>query len=669
MNRTPLLIWLYSDSIEGKQMTLFFFIVACLWAITQPISAQPKSINSPNVSHHAYLNQMQKAYPNAKAIFTLKRKTINIGFEKNDSISIVAENRFEMLHLKNKSEQYATESVPFSKFNQILNINAYTQVYENSKLKRIKVQEKDYVTSSIVSKNWFYDDYKEKTFLFPAVAPGALTVLNYKEVIKEPRFLGVFYLNSYVPVEKSEYVLVVHKDIKIAYKLYGTEGVNVNFTKKKVGEQIIYTWRADKLAEYKIEKNAPSLSYYEPHIIAYITEIKKKPLLANANSLYQWYYSLTKDVNKEVLPEMQALVDTLVKDKPTDREKAKTIFQWVQNHIKYIAIEDGLSGFIPKSASEVFKNRHGDCKDMSSIIVTMLKMANIPAYLTWIGTRKLPYTYYDVPTPMVDNHMIATAKIDEQNIFLDATDSYLPFSIPTAMIQGKEAMIGIDSLHYEIATIPIAKSEENVLMDTSYIDIVGENIKAKGKMLLTGYYKSNAGLDILEKKKEEQKNNFIQLLGCDYLRPEVGQITCYLAEENDQQMDITYDFLVEKHIKTAGKEIFLNLHLDRKWQYEMIDTGKRKTDREIEYKFNDVRCYVVNIPKGCKIEFIPPNSNFQNEKFGFSIEYVVKANQLIMTKKIYCNVLFITSKDFHLWNEMIKGLDIAYRNSVKIVNH
>ncbi|SFE56918.1 DUF3857 domain-containing protein [Thermoflexibacter ruber] len=669
MNRTPLLIWLFSESIKGKQTMLFFLIVVCLWAITHPISGQPKPINSPNVSHHAYLNQMQKTYPNAKAIFTLKRKTINIGFEKNDSISIVAENRFEMLHLKNKSEQYATESVPFSKFNQILNINAYTQVYENSKLKRIKVQEKDYVTSSIVSKNWFYDDYKEKTFLFPAVAPGALTVLNYKEVIKEPRFLGVFYLNSYVPVEKSEYVLVVHKDIKIAYKLYGTQGVNVNFTKKKVGEQIIYTWRADKLAEYKIEKDAPSLSYYEPHIIAYITEIKKKPLLANANSLYQWYYSLTKDVNKEVLAEMQVLVDTLVKDKPTDREKAKTIFQWVQNHIKYIAIEDGLSGFIPKSASEVFKNRHGDCKDMSSIIVTMLKMANIPAYLTWIGTRKLPYTYYDVPTPMVDNHMIATAKIDGENIFLDATDSYLPFNMPTAMIQGKEAMIGIDSLHYEIATVPVVKSEENVLIDTSYVDIVGENIKAKGKMLLTGYYKSNAGLDILEKKKEEQKNNLVRLLGCDYLHPEVGQITYYLAEENDQQIDIAYDFLVEKHTKIAGKEIFLNLHLDRKWQYEMIDIGKRKTDREIEYKFNDVRCYVVNVPKDCKIEFIPPNSSFQNEKFGFSIEYAVKENQLIMTKKMYCNVLFITSKDFHLWNEMIKSLDIAYRNSVKIVNH
>lgn len=666
MNRTPLLTYFF---LEGKQTALFFIMVVCLWGITQPVFSQPKPTPNPTVSHYAYINQMQKAYPNAKAIFTLKRKTIYIGFEKNDSISIVAENRFEMLHLKNKSEQYATESVPFSKFNQILNINAYTQVYENSKMKRIKVQEKDYVTSSIVSKNWFYDDYKEKTFLFPAVAPGALTVLNYKEVIKEPRFLGVFYLNSYVPVEKSEYVLVVHKDIKIAYKLYGTQGINVNFTKQKIGEQIIYTWRANKLAEYKIEKDAPSLSYYEPHIIVYITEIKKKPLLANTNSLYQWYRTLTKDINKEVSAEMQVLVDSLVKDKPTEREKAKAIFQWVQSHIKYIAIEDGLSGFIPKSASEVFKNRHGDCKDMSSITVTMLKMANIPAYLTWIGTRKLPYTYQDVPTPMVDNHMIATAKIDGENVFLDATDSYLPFGMPAAMIQGKEAMIGIDSLHYEIATVPVVKNEENLLIDTSYIDIDGENIKTKGKMLLTGYYKSNAGSDILEKKKEEQKNNLIRLLGCNYLHPEIHHLAYYLAENNDQQMDITYDFLVEKHTKIAGKEFFLNLHLDRKWQYEMIDIGKRKTDREIEYKFKEVRCYVVNIPKNYNIEFIPPNSSFQNEKFGFSIDYKVKENQIIMTKEIYCNTLSITSKDFHLWNEMIKSLDIAYRNSVKIVNH
>jgi hypothetical protein len=629
------------------------------------LGAQPKSAKgfSKPVS---LLEQMRNSFPNAKAVFTSKKKVITIGLDKKDSVSVIAENWFEMLHLRHRSDQFATESVPFSRFNQILSINAYTMVNENGKVRAIKAQ--DFVTGSVVSKNWFYDDYKEKTFLFPSIEPGATTVLHYKEAIREPRFLGVFYLNSYVPVKKSEYILQVHKDIKINFKVYGAENLKIDFTKKRLGEQTIYSWKANNLAEYKSEKDAPNISYYEPHIIVYITHIKEKSLLTNHAGLYKWYYEMVKDVNKHILPEIKTLVDTLTKNDKTDSTKAKTIFHWVQSNIKYIAIEDGLSGFIPRSANEVYRNRYGDCKDMTSMIVTMLKMANIPAYLTWIGTRKLPYSYNDVPTPMVDNHMIATAKIDGNNFFLDATDSYVPFGMPTAMIQGKEAMIGIDSLNYEITPVPVMKSEQNVTIDTCWIDLDNEDISGKGHILLKGYYKSNSSFEVVEQKDKEQKDNFLKLLGWEEkLNPTIHALSFHEVENDDQQLTIQYDFRIGEHCRTTKEELFLNLHLDRRLQHESIQADKRKTDREIEYQFNDLRCVVVNLPQNYKVDFIPPNSSFQTAKFGFNIEYEVIGQQLLMKKNIYCNYLFLNSTEFYAWNEMIKKLDLAYRSSVKLL--
>ncbi len=611
------------------------------------------------------LQQMQTTFPNAKAVFTLKKKILTIDLDKNDSVKVTAENRFEMLHLRHKSEQFATESVPFSKFNQILSINAYTMINENGKTKSIKAE--DFVTGSIISKHWFYDDYKEKTFIFPSIEPGVTTVLEYKEAIKEPRFLGVFYLSSYVPVKKAEYTLVVNKNIKIAYKLYGVAGLNISFHQKRSGEQIVYTWKANNVAEYKTEKNAPNISYYEPHIIVYITHINNKPLLANPTGLYDWYYSLVKNVNKDVLPEIKTLVDTLTKDTKTDKEKAKTIFHWVQSNVKYIAIEDGLSGFIPRSANEVYKNRYGDCKDMTSMIVTMLKMANIPTYLTWIGTRKLPYSYREVPTPMVDNHMIATAKIDGEDIFLDATDSYVPFGMPTAMIQGKEAMIGIDSANYQIVPVPVVPSEQNIMIDTCWIEIADDNIKGEGKTIMQGYYKANSGFGIVEQQYKEQKSYIAELLSWQNLNPDIQNISYEQTANNDQQLTMKYDFMVAKHCKTSEKELFLNLNLDRKLEDESILISKRKTDKEIEYQFNDFRCYVVKIPKNYKIDFIPLNSSFQTDKFGFIIEYEIKDNLILMRKKIYCNYLFLKHKDFLAWNQMIQKLNTAYRNNIKLI--
>lgn len=618
-----------------------------------------------SVESASFLRQMQATFPNAKAVFTLKKKVLIIDLGKNDSLNITAENRFEMLHLRQKSEQFATESVPFSKFNQILSINAYTMINEDGNVKSIKAE--DFVTGSIISKHWFYDDYKEKTFIFPSIEPGVTTVLDYKEAIKEPRFLGVFYLNSYVPVSKSEYTLIVHKSIKIAYKVYGTNGIELSFKQKKEGNNIVYTWKAANLAEYKTEKNSPNISYYEPHIIVYITHIDKKPLLADPSGLYNWYYGMVKDVNKEVLPEIKALVDTLTKNSKTDMEKAKILFHWVQENVKYIAIEDGLSGFIPRSANEVYKNRYGDCKDMTSMLVTMFNMANIPAYLSWIGTRKLPYAYKDVPTPMVDNHMIATAKIDGENIFLDATDSYVPFGMPTAMIQGKEVMIGIDSINYQIMPVPIVSSEKNRMVDTCWIEIIDDDIRGRGSVIMEGYYKANAAFAMLEQQPKQQKSYLSELLSWQDLNPEIQNISYEPSADNDKKLTIKYDFLVSKHCKISENELFLNLNLDKRLEDESVQIDKRKTDKEIEYQFSDFRCYVVKVPKNYRVGFLPANSSFQTDNFGFIIDYELKDDLILMRKKIYCNYLFLKDNKFQAWNEMIQKLNFAYRNNIKLI--
>ena len=126
------------------------------------------------------------------------------------------------------------------------------------------------------------------------------------------------------------------------------------------------------------------------------------------------------------------------------------IFNWVQDNIRYIAFEDGLGGFIPRDAASVCNKRYGDCKDMANLLFEMLNHAGIEAYRAWIGTRNRPYKYKEVPTPMVDNHMITAVIIDGETIFLDATDSYVPFGLPSAFTQTKEALLGIDENSYNI---------------------------------------------------------------------------------------------------------------------------------------------------------------------------------------------------------------------------
>lgn len=59
---------------------------------------------------------------------------------------------------------------------------------------------------------------------------------------------------------------------------------------------------------------------------------------------YSWYKSLVAKIEKND-EGLKPVVDDLLKGKTDDLDKVKTLFYWVQDHIKYIAFERGLAIF------------------------------------------------------------------------------------------------------------------------------------------------------------------------------------------------------------------------------------------------------------------------------------------------------------------------------------
>ena len=75
---------------------------------------------------------------------------------------------------------FANESMTFDSFTSIEDIEAFTYLPDLDK--RIDV---DYIENKRVFDNGiFYSDQELKSFVFPAVKKGAITTLNYKEIIK-----------------------------------------------------------------------------------------------------------------------------------------------------------------------------------------------------------------------------------------------------------------------------------------------------------------------------------------------------------------------------------------------------------------------------------------------------------------------------------------------------
>src|SRR5690606_8133939 len=119
-------------------------------------------------------------------------------------------------------------------------------------------------------------------------------------------------------------------------------------------------------------------------------------------------------------------------------------------------------------------------KDMASIITEIANYAQIPnVNFTWIGTRELPYTYSELPTPAVDNHMIASYIKGDQIIYLDATDNHVAFGLPSIFIQGKEALIS-QGKTYRLATVPEIPADTNQRKEVIHISLDNNKIVGTG---------------------------------------------------------------------------------------------------------------------------------------------------------------------------------------------
>ncbi len=415
-------------------------------------------------------------YSQEKSQVIYKNETVNISNKNNLEIeSFINESR---LIAKSKNQYEYVISIPYGSFNEISDIKGSTTIKKTNKKHNLyssSIREFD-----AEQENIFKSDTKIKQFYLPSVEDNSVIEYSYKNKVKQPRFLSVFRFQSPLKTQTTKLVIKCDSSIELAYKVFGDHQDKISFQKSTEGTTDTYTWLGTEIPEFESEENMPSGLYVQPHIIYYIKKYKingaSEELLNGTEDLYNWYYSLVKDINKADQSTIKTTTLNLIKDKTSDLEKAQAIYYWVQQNLHYVAFEDGMGGFIPREAADVYSKLYGDCKDMANLLNEMLKYANLKSSLTWIGTRDKPYTYQEVPTPQVDNHMITNLVIDGKNYFLDATDKFCPFPMPTSHIQGKEALIG-QSDKFLIEKVPVIPASENKTVINLDLKIDGNAIK------------------------------------------------------------------------------------------------------------------------------------------------------------------------------------------------
>lgn len=608
----------------------------------------------------------KKQYPDEPAVYLNRSEVLSILIEK-DTLRTFAELTEDLLMLKDQAEMFSGKKVYGSHFNQIKNIAAKTLVWDKSRYKSMEVS--DFKKNSDRDHSIFYDDSYYYSFNFPSLALQNRTQLSYTEEIKDARFISGFVFPSYLPVGSVSYTIKAAKGVELYYEVINDPQKKINFKMTEKSGAVFYEWTAQNLEALKIESGSPSVRYYAPQLLCYVKSFTakngKKNVLSNLNDLYAWYATFLKGLNKSTSPELIDIVQKLKASSKSELDLVKKVYYWVQDNIQYIAFEQGMRGLIPHPGAYVCEKRFGDCKDMASLIVTMLRLSNVKSYYTWIGTRDIPFQYSKLPTPLVDNHMIATyiAK-DGTYYFLDGTDDYLPFGFPSSMTQGKEALIGLDSTHFDIRPVPVIAKEKSVMTDSMKVKIVGNNLVGHGSSTLIGYAKDFAAYELMRTDEEDLQKYVTRIIGKGNNKFYLDNYKVRFLDDKDKPTSIEYDFRIGDYFQKVGNEIYVNLNLNKDHYNEVIDLATRKTPRKNEYQYVKYEVIDMALPSGYSVEYLPENAKYDSDLFGYDIRYVQKGNSITCNKTLYVNYLLLLPDQFKKWNEAITQVSEAYKESI-----
>jgi hypothetical protein len=122
----------------------------------------------------------------------------------------------------------------------------------------------------------------------------------------------------------------------------------------------------------------------------------------------QWVTTLEAD-RPAPSPEITAKVQELIAGAPDFYTKLSRITESIQKDIRYFVVSRGIGGLQANHAADIFRNRYGDCKDKSTLVISMLQVAGIHAYYVPVDDRR-GIVDPDQPS-LIGNHMITAIEI------------------------------------------------------------------------------------------------------------------------------------------------------------------------------------------------------------------------------------------------------------------
>ena len=317
-------------------------------------------------------------------------------------------------------DDYSYAAVTFDNETKLSFFKAWTITHDG---KEMELKEKDAVEVSLTSFEVF-TDLRAKGIKFSAADPGSVVGYEYVQKHRPFVFEDDWQFQSKIPTRRARFSLQVPA---------GWEFTNywANFPKQEPQSSAnnLYVWEIENIPGIEVEPEMPPFpDHRRPHGHQ-ILSTRPRPARQNHRLMERHRHLVRQSHVRQprALAAMQQKVTELTAGISDPLKKMQVLAAYVQQQIRYVAIEIGIGGLQPHPAADVFKHQYGDCKDKATLLSAMLKLAGIDSYYVMIDTDR-GIVNPDFPS-LRGNHMIMAIQLPKDvpitNLYATVDDPQL----------------------------------------------------------------------------------------------------------------------------------------------------------------------------------------------------------------------------------------------------
>ena len=507
-------------------------------------------------------------------------------------------------------------------------LDAYTVQPNGEKIKveldKIRTQDEYSDTGSNI-----YSEAKQKVIIFPKVEKGSQLYYKTHSHQHTPDFEGQFFVSAlFYPQYKYEHVEISLEydpliELKVDMKGF-SEDTKVTLEPSSPG----FTKRSfhySQMTAYPTESGTVNLLDYAPFL---------------AISSFKSYAQVGLDYQKralpkaEVTPEIEQLAKELTKDKVSDKEKVRALYNWVSRNIRYIGIYAGVGGYVPHEASSILKNQYGDCKDHVTLLEAMLKAVGIfssPALINASNAYKLP----KLPSPIVFDHVITY--VPSLKLFLDSTAQFAPLGVLPDDDLNKSVVIAStgEVLKTKAASpdieFTISKTKMDLMPDGG---VLGSNVST-----MRGYHEIESRAFQFGNLNKDQPRIVNRLLS-RFQETGVGKIEVSEPNDLDRPWQVKSIFELDPIVNVPGPSAMTLPVGVSPGKLKGMSTYKPPSVRRFPVVCSSgkyIEMVELRFPKDMKIERIPVNASFKKGSLNYKSSYELKGRILYAYRELVAN--------------------------------